>query len=194
MVRPIPASPLIPSDGGLPHLCARSAPTLVVSRPAQRSLRITACRLAASPRRHIFLEGFDGFVTSTIAPIAPGWSDPVARRDLHPLKTNTFTRRTHRATPGVASRIFGVSDHKRLAACHPDQKRAERPCGDHPAELFGRCHRDQRSRGSTEKRSVTNAFSLSRKTSRRRQIPRRPVERKGIEPSTSALRTRRSPN
>jgi hypothetical protein len=37
--------------------------------------RVTACRLAASPRRHIFLEGFDGFVTSTAAPIATGWSD-----------------------------------------------------------------------------------------------------------------------
>ena len=42
--------PFIPSDGGLPHPSARSASTLVVSRPAQRSLRITACRLAASPK------------------------------------------------------------------------------------------------------------------------------------------------
>ncbi len=99
MVRPIPASPVIPSDGGLPHTSARSATTLDVSRPAQRSLAITACRLAASPKRHICLEGSDGFVTSTAAPIAPGWSDPVARRDLHPLKTNTLTRRTLAASP-----------------------------------------------------------------------------------------------
>src|SRR5271156_3977148 len=40
----------VPSGCGLPHLCARSASTLVVSRPAQRSLAITACRLAASPK------------------------------------------------------------------------------------------------------------------------------------------------
>ena len=40
----------VPSGCGLPHLCARSATTLVVSRPAQRSLAITACRLAASPK------------------------------------------------------------------------------------------------------------------------------------------------
>jgi hypothetical protein len=39
------------------------------------------------PRRHICLEGFDGFVSSTIAPIATGWSDPDAGWDLHPLKT-----------------------------------------------------------------------------------------------------------
>ena len=32
--------PFIPSDGGLPHPIARSASTLVVSRPAQRSLAL----------------------------------------------------------------------------------------------------------------------------------------------------------
>jgi SM-20-related protein len=40
------------------------------------------------------LEGSDGFVTSTAAPIATGWSDPVAGWELHPLKTNTFARCT----------------------------------------------------------------------------------------------------
>jgi len=63
--------PFIPSDGGLPHPSARSASTLVASRPAQRT-QVTACRLAASPMRHICLEGSDGFVTSTVAPIATG--------------------------------------------------------------------------------------------------------------------------
>jgi hypothetical protein len=55
---------------------------------------VTACLLAASPKRHICLEGSDGFVTSTAAPIVTGWSDPVAGWELHPLKNNTFTRRT----------------------------------------------------------------------------------------------------
>ena len=40
----------VPSGCGLPHISARSATTLDFSRPAQRSLAITACRLAASPR------------------------------------------------------------------------------------------------------------------------------------------------
>ena len=35
-----------------------------------------------------------GFVTSTAAPRATGWSDPVAGWELHPLRTNTFARRT----------------------------------------------------------------------------------------------------
>jgi hypothetical protein len=50
-------------------------------------------------KRHIFLEGSDGFVTSTAAPRATGRSDPVAGWELHPLKTNTFTRRTLGLTP-----------------------------------------------------------------------------------------------
>ena len=54
---------------------------------------VTACRLAASPERHICLEGSDGFVTSTAAPIASGWSDQLAGWELHPLKTYTFSRR-----------------------------------------------------------------------------------------------------
>ena len=54
----------VPSGCGLPHLHARSATTLDVSRPAQRSLAITACRLAESPKRPVCLEGSDGFVSS----------------------------------------------------------------------------------------------------------------------------------
>ena len=64
---------------------------------------VTACRLAASPKRYICLEGSDGFVFSTAAPIATGWSGPVARRELHPLKTNTFPRRTKWLAPSFAS-------------------------------------------------------------------------------------------
>ena len=90
----------VPSGGGLPHIPARSATTLDVSRPAQRSLAITACRLAESPKRPVCLEGSDGFVTSTAAPIATGWSDPVAGWELHPLKTNTYgSRRTGMVSP-----------------------------------------------------------------------------------------------
>ena len=45
------------------------------------------------------LEGSDGFVTSTAAPIATGWNDRVAGWELHPLKTHTFARRTLAASP-----------------------------------------------------------------------------------------------
>src|SRR5271168_3715153 len=54
----------VPSGCGLPLANARSASTLVVSRPAQRSMAITACRFAESPKRPICLEGSDGFVSS----------------------------------------------------------------------------------------------------------------------------------
>jgi len=50
-------------------------------------------------KRPVCLEGSDGFVTSTAAPIATGWSDPVAGRELHPLKTNTYPRRTPAESP-----------------------------------------------------------------------------------------------
>ncbi len=36
------------------------------------------------------IEGSGGFVASTAAPIATGWSDPVAGRELHPLKIRAF--------------------------------------------------------------------------------------------------------
>jgi hypothetical protein len=44
------------------------------------------------------IEGFGGFVASTAAPIATGWSDQVAGRDLHPLKIRAFSRRTRKYT------------------------------------------------------------------------------------------------
>ncbi len=36
---------------------------------------VPACMLTKSPMATPFTEGFDGFVTSTAAPIATGWSD-----------------------------------------------------------------------------------------------------------------------
>jgi hypothetical protein len=40
------------------------------------------------------IEGFSGFVTSAAVSTATGWSEPVPGRDLHPLKTNAFSRST----------------------------------------------------------------------------------------------------
>src|SRR5512132_1308744 len=44
-------APQFPSDGGLPRFRGGSAPTLRLSRPARRSLHVTACLLAESPWR-----------------------------------------------------------------------------------------------------------------------------------------------
>ena len=80
-------------DGGLPLMTNGSAPALRVSRFTQRSLTL---RPARSPGRQATLcpGGFRRFVTLPTAPGATGWSDPVPGRDLHPLKTNAFARRT----------------------------------------------------------------------------------------------------
>ena len=97
--RPIPTVSLLASGCGLPRQVAGSASTSVISRPARRSL---ALRPACSPRGQkprVSLEGSDGFVTSTAAPIATGWSDPVARRESHPLKILDFARRTTWSDP-----------------------------------------------------------------------------------------------
>ncbi len=68
---------------------------------------VTACRLAASPKRHICLEGSNGFVSSTAAPIATGWSDPVAGWELHPLKSqHLFTAHTRSDPMPPIARIF----------------------------------------------------------------------------------------
>lgn len=60
---------------------------------------VAACLLAEPPKVARVLEGFDGFVASTAAPIATGWSDQLSGRDLHPLKIRAFPRRTATHTP-----------------------------------------------------------------------------------------------
>jgi len=42
----------------------------------------------------LFTEGFNGFVTSTAAPIVTGRNEPAPGRDFHPLWTSAFPRRT----------------------------------------------------------------------------------------------------
>ena len=81
--------PFIPSDGGLPHPSARSAPhwTFRGLLDVHSRYGLSARRAAKRP---VCLEGSDGFVPSTAAPIATGWSDPVAGWDLHPLKNHAF--------------------------------------------------------------------------------------------------------
>ena len=48
--------------------------------------RVTAYLLAESLSRPFFIEGFDGFVTSTIAPTASGWSEYSCRVGFAPTE------------------------------------------------------------------------------------------------------------
>jgi hypothetical protein len=82
---------------GLPCEKVRSAPAIVFSGYAQRSLTLWPAR---SPSRlaTLYTEGSDSFVTSAAASIATGWSEPVPGRELHPLKSSAFSRRTFSTT------------------------------------------------------------------------------------------------
>jgi len=62
----------------------------IVSRPAQRSLTLRPTDSRSRLVRPFPSEAFSGFVTSTAAPIATGWSGPVPGRDFHPLKISAF--------------------------------------------------------------------------------------------------------
>jgi hypothetical protein len=55
---------------------------------------VTACMLAESPARPFYTGGFSVFVTSTTAPIATGWNEPVPGWELHALLTKRLSRRT----------------------------------------------------------------------------------------------------
>jgi hypothetical protein len=78
---------------GLPRETVRSAPAIVVSGPAQRSLTLWPAR---SPSRltTLSIESSDSFVASAAVSIATGWNEPVPGRELHPLKSSAFSRRT----------------------------------------------------------------------------------------------------
>jgi hypothetical protein len=53
---------------------------IIVFEACSAFTRVTACRLARSPCATLFIGGSGGFVASTAAPIATGWSDPVPGR------------------------------------------------------------------------------------------------------------------
>ena len=72
-----------PTNGG-------SAPALHRFEACSAFTHVTACMLAKSPTATLYTEGFSGFVTSTAAPIATGWNEPVPGRDFHPLWTSAF--------------------------------------------------------------------------------------------------------
>ena len=74
---------------GLPRETVRSAPAIVFSRPAQRSLTLWPAR-SRSRLATLSIESSNSFVASAAASIATGWSEPVPGRELHPLKSSAF--------------------------------------------------------------------------------------------------------
>ncbi len=82
--------PLLPhTAAAFPGILTGRLPHLYLSRPAQRSLAFRpACSLDRQAIR--FTRGFDGFVTSSVAPIATGWSDPLPGGILTHWKSPPF--------------------------------------------------------------------------------------------------------
>jgi hypothetical protein len=74
---------------GLPCVTVRSAPAIIVSGPARRSLTLWPAR-SRSRLATLSIESSDSFVASAAASIATGWSEPVPGRELHPLKSSAF--------------------------------------------------------------------------------------------------------
>jgi len=70
-----PRRSLVPGTAALPRISGGSAPTLPFSRPAQRLLVFRPARSPSRPTATLYTGGSDGFVSSTTAPIATGWSD-----------------------------------------------------------------------------------------------------------------------
>src|SRR5262245_2640259 len=68
-------------------------------------IRVTTCRLAESPYATLYTGGSGGFVASTAAPVATGWSDPVPGRVFLPLWNSAFSRRTVTLRLRVKSRF-----------------------------------------------------------------------------------------
>jgi hypothetical protein len=88
-------------DSGLPQVSGGSAPAYDFSRPPRRSQLSYGLLTRHTAERRVFLEGFDGFVTSTATPIATGWSD-LCRVGIAPTeKLHLFT--THRHPPSPPS-------------------------------------------------------------------------------------------
>jgi hypothetical protein len=78
---------------GLPCVTVRSAPAIVVSGPAQRSLTLWPVR-SRSRLATLSIESSDSFVCLHCRLDCYRWSEPVPGRELHPLKSSAFSRRT----------------------------------------------------------------------------------------------------
>ena len=100
--------PLIfPSDVSLPRISGASAPALSFSRPARRSLHVTACMFAELPTESFSRSASTHVVTSMRRSERYRLERPVAGRESHPLKTSDFARCTEIA--GLAPRALSTA-------------------------------------------------------------------------------------
>jgi hypothetical protein len=92
---------------GLPCEKVRSAPAIVFSGPARRSLSLWPAR---SPSRlaTLYIESSDSFVASAAVSIVTGWNEPVPGRELHPLKSSAFSRRTLSTTMQAFPKVTDI--------------------------------------------------------------------------------------
>ena len=82
-----------PNGGGLPRISGGSASALPFSRPAQRSLLVTACALAESLTDPFTSEASSASLPPRTFRLLPAGTT-LAGWDLHPLRPCTFARRT----------------------------------------------------------------------------------------------------
>ena len=66
-----------PSNSGLSRNTARSAPTIWYFEACSAFTHVSGCLLAEPPKAARCTRGFGGFVASSAAPVATGWSDPL---------------------------------------------------------------------------------------------------------------------
>ena len=78
-----------PSNGGLPRISGGSAPALPFSRPAQRSLLVTACMLAESLIGPSTLEASAASLPPRPFQLLPAGTT-VAGWESHPLRERAF--------------------------------------------------------------------------------------------------------
>jgi len=146
---------------GLPCVTVRSAPAIIFSGPAQRSLVL---RPARSRSRHATLstESSDSFVASAAASIATGWSEPVPGREFHPLKSNAFHGALLRQLTCIRAAPPSGANHchqfRRGQAGSETNARDERP-----DSISARMHRLQlRPRSSPGKTQAGSRYLLAR--------------------------------
>ena len=95
-----------PNGGGLPRISGGSASALPFSRPAQRSLLVTACALAESLTDPFTSEASSASLPPRTFRLLPAGTT-LAGWDLHPLRPCTFARRTEKC--GLVPRASVVS-------------------------------------------------------------------------------------
>lgn len=79
---------------GDPTIADAVGSCIIIFEACSAFTRVTTCRLAESPYATLYTGGSGGFVASTAAPIATGWSDPVPGRVFHPAAVQRLSQRT----------------------------------------------------------------------------------------------------